>query len=67
LPGCSRLRRLLEVVGVFLCCFATFWLIFAGVLILSNFPFLVISMALTIVAAFSAIIVALSWAYQNNW
>ncbi len=47
--------------------FAIFWIIFACVLILSDFPFLVISMALTVVAAFSAIIVALSWAYQNNW
>lgn len=47
--------------------FAIFWFIFAAVLILSDFPFLVISMALTVVAAFSAIIVALSWAYQNNW
>ena len=47
--------------------FAIFWCIFAGVLILSDFPFLVISMALTVVAAFSAIIIALSWAYQNNW
>jgi hypothetical protein len=49
------------------CIFAIFWIIFACVLILSDFPFLVISMALTVVAVFSAIIVALSWAYQNNW
>jgi hypothetical protein len=47
--------------------FAIFWIIFACVLILSDFPFLIISMALTVVAVFSAIIVALSWAYQNNW
>jgi hypothetical protein len=47
--------------------FAIFWIIFASILIVSDFPFLVISMALTVIAAFSAIIVALSWAYQNNW
>jgi hypothetical protein len=47
--------------------FAIFWLIFACVLILSDFPFLVISMALTTVAVLSAIVVVLSWAYQNNW
>jgi uncharacterized membrane protein len=47
--------------------FAIFWIIFACVLILSDFPFLVVSMALTVVAVFSAIIVGFSWAYQNNW
>ena len=47
--------------------FAVFWVVFAIVLILSDFPFLVISMALTVIAVLSALIVALSWAYQNNW
>jgi hypothetical protein len=61
------MRRRKQVWQYLIIIFAIFWLIFASVLILSNFPFLVISMALTTIAALSAIIVALSWAYQNNW
>ncbi|GHO45092.1 hypothetical protein [Ktedonospora formicarum] len=47
--------------------FALFWLSFAIFLIfVSGFPFLVISIALTTIGAFSAIITALAWAYENN-
>jgi len=47
---------------------STFWILFAIMLIVfSDFPFLVISMALTILLMLSALIIALAWAYQNNW
>ena len=61
------MRRRKQVWQYLIIIFAIFWLIFACVLILNNFPFLVISMALTTIAALSGIVVALSWAYQNNW
>lgn len=48
--------------------FAIFWIIFAVVLIVfSQFPFYVISIALTTLLALSALIIALAWAYQNNF
>jgi hypothetical protein len=48
--------------------FVAFWLIFAVVLIVfSEFPFYVISIALTTIAMLSVLVVALAWAYQNNW
>jgi len=50
-----------------ICIFAVFFVIFAIVLIVSNFPFIVISMALTSILMLSIIIVGLAWAYQNNW
>jgi len=37
------------------------------VLIVSNFPFFIISIALTTIAALSALVVALAWAFQNNF
>ncbi len=47
--------------------FAAFWIIFAVVLIVfSQFPFYVISIALTTILALSVLIIALAWAYQNN-
>ena len=49
------------------CIFAVFLVIFAIVLIVSNFPFIVISTALTSILMLSIIIVGLAWAYQNNW
>lgn len=42
-----------------------FWIIFAVVIVSSGFSFLVIS-ALTVVAVFSLLVVALAWAFQNN-
>ncbi|TMC20482.1 MAG: hypothetical protein E6J34_12615 [Chloroflexi bacterium] len=47
--------------------FAIFWIIFAAVLMMSNFPFIVVSMALTIVAILSVLVIALAWAFQNDW
>ena len=47
--------------------FALFWIFFAIILIVAEFPFYVISIALTTIAMLSAIIIALAWAYQNNW
>lgn len=46
--------------------FGTFWLIFAVFLFLGDFPFYIISIALSTVLVLSALIVALAWAYQNN-
>ncbi len=48
--------------------FTVFWLIFAIILIFfSDFPFMVISFALTTLLMLSALVTALAWAYQNNW
>jgi hypothetical protein len=47
--------------------FAIFWVIFAVVLIATNFPFYIISIALTTVAALSALVVALAWAYTHGY
>jgi len=40
--------------------FAVFWVIFAIVLIFSDFPFYIISMALTTIAMLSLLIIALA-------
>ena len=47
--------------------FAVFWVIFATVLILGDFPLMIIMMALTTVAVLSALVVALAWAYNNDY
>ena len=47
--------------------FAVFWVIFAIVLIIADIPFFVISIALTTIAMLSLLIIALAWAYQNNF
>jgi hypothetical protein len=47
--------------------FAVFWVIFAIVLIATGFPFYIISIALSTVLVLSMLIIALAWAYQNNW
>jgi len=41
--------------------------IFAIVLIATGFPFYIISIALSTVLLLSMLIIALAWAYQNNW
>lgn len=46
--------------------FVLFWIGFAIVLAFSTIPFLVISIALTTIAALSFLIVVLAWAYQND-
>lgn len=47
--------------------FAIFWVLFAAVLIISELPFYVISIALTTIAMLSLIIIALAWAYTHNY
>ena len=45
---------------------AVFWIIFAIFLFNADIPFVIVSMALTIVLAMSALVVGLAWAYQHN-
>ena len=47
--------------------FAVFWVIFAIVLIFSDFPFYIISMALTTITMLSLLIIALAWAYTHDY
>ena len=47
--------------------FIVFWVIFATVLIITAFPFYVISIAVTTTAMPSLLIIVLAWAYQNNY
>ncbi len=46
--------------------FAVFWITLAIMLFIADFPFYVISIALTTILVLSIAIVALAWAYQNN-
>jgi len=59
----QRLQPWQYLIGIF----AIFWIIFAAVLIMSNFPFIVVSTALTTVAILSGLVIALAWAFQNDW
>ncbi len=47
--------------------FAVFWVVLAIMLFISDIPFYLITLSLTIILIFSVVIVALAWAYQNNW
>ncbi len=47
--------------------FVPFWLFFAIILIVAEFPFYVISIALTTIAMLSALIIALAWAYTHDY
>ena len=47
--------------------FAIFWMLFALILIVGEFPFYIISIALTTIAMLSALIIALAWAYTNDF
>jgi hypothetical protein len=58
-----RLQAWQYLIGIF----AVFWVIFAIVLIITDFPFYIISIALTTIAMLSLLIIALAWAYQNNF
>jgi len=49
------------------CVFAVFLVIFAIVLIISDFPFIIISIALSTILMLSIAIIGLAWAYQKNW
>lgn len=46
--------------------FAVFWIIFAIFLINANIPVVIVSTALTVVLAMSAVVVGLAWAYQKG-
>lgn len=46
--------------------FAVFWIILAIMMIIADFPFYVISLALTTTLVLSIAVIALAWAYQNN-
>lgn len=46
---------------------AVFWIIFAIFLFNADIPFIIVSMALTIVLVMSALVVALAWAYQHDY
>lgn len=58
-----RVQSWKVLIGIFL----AFWLIFAVVLIVADFPFYIISIALTTTAALSALVIALAWAYTHNY
>ncbi len=60
------MRRRFQAWQILIFIFASFWVLFAIVMIVGNFPFFIISIALTTIGALSALIVALAWAYQNN-
>ena len=47
--------------------FAVFWVVLAIMFIIAGFPFYIITLSLSIMLVLSAAIVALAWAYQNNW
>ena len=47
--------------------FAVFWVVLAIMLFIAAFPFYIITLSLSIMLILSAAIVALAWAYQNNW
>jgi hypothetical protein len=47
--------------------FAAFWLIFATALIVGELPFYIITLALSTTGMLSVLVVALAWAYQNNF
>ncbi len=47
--------------------FAVFWVVFAIFLVIGDIPFYIIMLALTTITALSALVVALAWAFQNNW
>jgi hypothetical protein len=67
LPEREKKMRRLQPWQILIGIFIAFWLLFATIIIISGFPFLVISIALTTLASLSALIVLLAWAYQNNF
>jgi hypothetical protein len=47
--------------------FAVFWVVLAIMLVISDIPFYLITLSLTIILILSVAIVALAWAYQNDY
>jgi hypothetical protein len=62
----ERAMKRIEVWRWLIGIFAVFWIIFAGFLFTAGIPFIIVSMALTVVLAMSAVVVGLAWAYQHN-
>lgn len=60
-----KVRRRLQAWQYLIPVFTAFWIAFGAILILSGLPFLALS-ALAVVAAFSILVIALAWAFQNN-
>lgn len=60
----SRTIRRLQAWHYLIIICAAFWLLFATILFLSGFYFLIV--ALAILALLSVLVVALAWAFQNN-
>jgi flagellar biosynthesis component FlhA len=46
---------------------AIFWVVFAIFLFIAELPFYIISIALTTILMLSIAVIALAWAYQNNY
>jgi hypothetical protein len=47
--------------------FAVFWVVFAVVLFAADFPFYIISIALSTILLLSIGVVALAWAYTHDY
>ena len=47
--------------------FAVFWVVFAIFLFIAELPFYIITIALTTIFVLSIAVIALAWAYQNNF
>lgn len=62
--GVGKATRRLQAWHYLIPICAAFWVLFATILIISGFPFLIV--ALIIIALLSVLIIALAWAFQNN-
>ena len=58
-----RIPAWVYLIGVF----AVFWVILAIMLFIADIPFYVITLSLSIFLILSVAIVALAWAYQNDY
>jgi hypothetical protein len=47
--------------------FALFWVVLAIMLVIADTPFYMITLSLTIILIFSAVIVALAWAWTHDY
>ncbi len=47
--------------------FAVFWVLLAIMLFIADVPFYMITLSLSIILMLSVAIIALAWAYQNNY
>lgn len=63
----GKLMKRLQVWQYLIVMFAAFWVLFAAMLIIGDFPFFVISVALTTLAILSVGVIALAWAYTHDF